>query len=226
MPPIYCTLVRGILNDSQGGPLRPPGLRMSEALGEVQRVLRRNVGIKKGGGDAEPLLERLIDCIDKGKRLLAETQEQVAMYVEKIQKVDRTIDPVSDCLAELKLMYGAMERELLADDYSICQQMVRVMASLKPALFAGGGRGDSPRDNLDLERWFRLPKGHERRIHGRCHAGVRIVQEGATMLLALDAHRHHPQTFTEQELRPDRHAHVPESQKEAIRRRKVMRVAR
>ena len=44
-----------------------------------------------------------------------------------------------------------------------------------------------PRDNLDLERWFRVPKGHERRIHGRCHAGVRIVQEGATMLLALDA---------------------------------------
>jgi len=45
----YCTVVRGILNDSQGGPLRPPGLRMSEALGEVQRSLQRNVGLKKGG---------------------------------------------------------------------------------------------------------------------------------------------------------------------------------
>jgi len=31
----YCAAVRGIINDSQGGPLRPPGLRMSEALGEV-----------------------------------------------------------------------------------------------------------------------------------------------------------------------------------------------
>jgi hypothetical protein len=45
----YCAAVRGIINDSQGGPLRPPGLRMSEALGEVQQSLRRNVRRKKGG---------------------------------------------------------------------------------------------------------------------------------------------------------------------------------
>jgi len=115
---------------------------------------------------------------------------------------------------------------LLEDEDSICQQMGRMMASFKKGLFAGGGRGDLPRDNLDLERWFRLPKGHERRIHGRCHAGVRIVQEGPTMLLALDAHRHHPQPFTEEELRPYRDAVAPESQKQAIRRRKVMRTAR
>ena len=45
----YCAAVRGILNDSQGGPLRPPGLRMAEALGEVQQSLQRNVRLKKGG---------------------------------------------------------------------------------------------------------------------------------------------------------------------------------
>ncbi len=45
----YCVAVRGIINDSQGGPLRPPGVRMSEALGEVQQSLRRNVRRKKGG---------------------------------------------------------------------------------------------------------------------------------------------------------------------------------
>jgi hypothetical protein len=45
----YCAAVRGILNDSQGGPLRPPGLRMSQALGEVQQSLQRNVRLKKGG---------------------------------------------------------------------------------------------------------------------------------------------------------------------------------
>jgi hypothetical protein len=28
----YCTVVRGILNDDQGGPLHPPGLRMADAL--------------------------------------------------------------------------------------------------------------------------------------------------------------------------------------------------
>ena len=45
----YCAAVRGILNDSQGGPLRPPGLRMSEALGEVRQSLQRNLRLKKGG---------------------------------------------------------------------------------------------------------------------------------------------------------------------------------
>jgi hypothetical protein len=123
-------------------------------------------------------------------------------------------------------MFEKLERMLLANVDPICQQMGRVMASFKPGLFAGGGRGDWPRDNLDLERWFRLPKSHERRIHGRCHAGVRIVQEGATMMLALDAHRQHPQPFTEEELRPYRDAQVPDSQKEVIHRRKVMRAAR
>jgi hypothetical protein len=45
----YCAAVRGILNDDQGGPLHPPGLRMAEALTEVQESLQRNLGAKKGG---------------------------------------------------------------------------------------------------------------------------------------------------------------------------------
>src|SRR5664280_2825226 len=34
----YCAAVRGILNDDQGGPLEPPGLRMAAALHEVQEL--------------------------------------------------------------------------------------------------------------------------------------------------------------------------------------------
>jgi hypothetical protein len=45
----YCAAVRGILNDDQGGPLHPPGLRMAEALGEVRESLKRNLEAKKGG---------------------------------------------------------------------------------------------------------------------------------------------------------------------------------
>ncbi len=45
----YCAAVRGILNDDQGGPLHPPGLRMAEALDEVQESLQRNLDAKKGG---------------------------------------------------------------------------------------------------------------------------------------------------------------------------------
>jgi hypothetical protein len=44
-----CAVVRGILNDSQGGPLHPPGIRMSEALQEVRDSLDRTLGAKKGG---------------------------------------------------------------------------------------------------------------------------------------------------------------------------------
>ena len=66
--------------------------------------------------------------------------------------------------------------------------MAVVMAAFMVGLFAGIDLPDVPEDNLDLERWFRLPKCHERRIHGHRHAGVRIVQEGATLALVLDAH--------------------------------------
>ena len=45
----YCAAVRGILNDDQGGPLHPPGLRMSEALQEVHASLDRNLRVQKGG---------------------------------------------------------------------------------------------------------------------------------------------------------------------------------
>src|SRR3954467_5300914 len=45
----YCAAVRGILNDDQGGPLHPAGLRMAEALAEVEESLHRNLGAKKGG---------------------------------------------------------------------------------------------------------------------------------------------------------------------------------
>ncbi len=82
------------------------------------------------------------------------------------------------------------------------------------------------RDNLDLERWFRLPKSHERRIHGHRHMGVRIVQEGPTAVHALDAHASHPQPFTVDDLLPYRAARPPTSQTEAVNRRKIMRKAR
>jgi hypothetical protein len=158
--------------------------------------------------------------------LVAATQKQVAGYVATIRKVDALLEPATGRCAKRRRRYGTLERALLKDEDTICQQMGRVMASFQPGLFAGGDRGDWPRDNLDLERWFRLPKGHERRIHGRCHAGVRIVQEGETMMLALDAHRHHPHPFKEAELRPYRDADVPDAQREVIHRRKVMRAAR
>ena len=99
------------------------------------------------------------------------------------------------------------------------------MTAFEPGLFSGGD-ADLPIDNLDLERAFRLPKGHERRIHGHAHAGVRIVQHGPTLLLTLDAHARHPEPFSAEDLIPWRHANAPEAQLQSMRRRRVMRLAR
>jgi hypothetical protein len=44
----YCAAVRGIVTDDQGGPLHPPGVRMAEALGEVQESIQRNLDAKRG----------------------------------------------------------------------------------------------------------------------------------------------------------------------------------
>ena len=104
-------------------------------------------------------------------------------------------------------------------------QMAVVMAAFCVGLFAGGKLQGLPLDNLDLERWFRLPKGHERRINGRRHAGVRLVQEGATLMPVLDAHREGA-VFTAEQLLDYRNAKPPADELEAIKRRKVMRKAR
>jgi hypothetical protein len=108
----------------------------------------------------------------------------------------------------------------------IHQQMVQVMLSFLAGLFVGEGRFESIRDNLDLERWFRLPKSHERRIHGHRHAGLRIVLEGPTLVHALDAHAAHPGLFTVDDLLPYRTAREPPCQAEALNRRTIMRKAR
>jgi hypothetical protein len=109
---------------------------------------------------------------------------------------------------------------------AIHQQMVVVMSSFLAGLFVGAGQFDEIKDNLDLERWFRLPKSHERRIHGHRHAGIRIVLEGPTLVPALDAHEAHPGPFTVDDLLEYRAAREPPSQTEALNRRKIMRKAR
>ena len=44
----YCAAVRGILNDSRGGRLHPPGLRMSEALQDVRDRWSATASAKRG----------------------------------------------------------------------------------------------------------------------------------------------------------------------------------
>ena len=111
------------------------------------------------------------------------------------------------------------------DQDSFAKHMARLMTSFLPGLFVGSV-DELPRDNLDLERWFRQPKSHERRIHGRHHAGVRLVHDGPTLACALDAHLHHLGPFTAAELIPYRSAQPHPSQQAAVARHRIMRKAR
>jgi hypothetical protein len=155
-------------------------------------------------------------------------QEAIRRHVEVIREVAATLDPAEGWSDSRESDFDAILARLEGegDEDPIRAHFSSLMQSFRAGLFVGGDAMDPVRDNLELERWFRLPKGHERRIHGHRHAGVRIVQEGPTLLLALDAHVTHPGRFDAADLLPYRSAAEPESQRQAIDRRKLMRKAR
>jgi hypothetical protein len=154
------------------------------------------------------------------------TQEEVRKYIGAVRAVERTLALEEGDRAQRQHQFESLQQQFSSEAEPVYQQMAKVMASFQPGLFVVGLKADIAQDNLALERWFRLPKAHERHIHGHRHAGVRIVQEGATLAPALDAHLRHPKPFTQAELAPYRRAMPPPSQRQAIARRKTMRKAR
>jgi hypothetical protein len=150
----------------------------------------------------------------------------VALHVKDIEEVAATLEPGERACAQRKGAFeGLIDRFSRTED-PIHRQMVQVMTSFLAGLFVGEGKFELIRDNLDLERWFRLPKSHERRIHGHRHAGIRIVLEGPTLMHALDAHAAHPEPFTVDDLLPYRASREPPCQTQALNRRTIMRKAR
>lgn len=143
-----------------------------------------------------------------------------------IAEVAATLEPGTADVTERHERFEALIDRFEATEDPIQHGMATVMLSFLAGLFVGEEDYAEIRDNLDLERWFRLPKSHERRIHGRRHAGVRLVQTGATLVPALDAHATHPEPFTAADLLPYRDAREPPCQVQALGRRKIMRKAR
>jgi hypothetical protein len=170
-------------------------------------------------------LQRLAASIDRGLNLVEDVQVKVRSDVEKIQAVADTLDPAKGPVEERRIAFEQLQQRFSRQKESVAQHIVKLMISFVAGLFAGPV-ADLPEDNLDLERWFRKPKSHERRIHGRRHAGVRLVQEGPTLVLTLDAHTHHPEPFVAEDLIPYQSAQPPPSQQAAIVCRRLMRKAR
>jgi hypothetical protein len=168
----------------------------------------------------------LAGCIQGGLDGVKEQQEVIREYVAVIAEVAATLEPGAEEITERQEKFEALIDRFEATEDPIRHGMATLMLSFLDGLFVGEEAYEGIRDNLDLERWFRLPKSHERRIHGHRHAGVRIVVEGPTLVHALDAHVAHPGLFTVAELLPYRTAREPPCQTEALKRRTIMRKAR
>jgi hypothetical protein len=150
----------------------------------------------------------------------------VAEHVEQLDEINDTLDPLTGPSTKRRRRFRTIEARLRDSRDPILQHMAKTMKSFAPGLFSGGDDPDLPLDNLDLERSFRLPKGHERRIHGHAHAGVRIVHHGPCLLLVLGAHVRHPGPFSADELAEWIDAPAPPGQLDCRRRRRLMTRAR
>lgn len=153
-------------------------------------------------------------------------QESIRNDVKDVEEVAATLEPEGGTCRNRQAKFERLIERFQQTGDEIHKPMARVMISFLAGLFVGEGVFQEIKDNLDLERWFRLPKSHERRIHGHRHAGIRIVLEGPTLVHALDAHAFHPEPFTVEDLLPYRTARPPQCQKQALDRRKIMRKAR
>ena len=101
-------------------------------------------------------------------------------YVDVIAEVAATLEPGTGDITEREEKFEALIDRFEATEDPIRHGMATVMLSFLAGLFVGEGEYEAIRDNLGLERWFRLPKSHERRIHGHRHAGIRLVVDGPT----------------------------------------------
>ena len=157
---------------------------------------------------------------------MRDEQESIRNYVKDVEEVAATLETGGGTCGERQAKFeGVIERFQHTGD-PIHKQMAQVMVSFLAGLFVGQGLFEEIKDNLDLELWFRLPKSHERWIHGHRHARSRILLEGTILVHALDAHAFHPGPFKVDDLLPYRTAREPQCQRQALDRRKIMRKAR
>jgi hypothetical protein len=220
----YCAAVRGVLNDNHGGPLRPAGWRMAGALEAIDQSLERN--LQQPPTPIRSQLAQLQGYLQRGLAIYAQDKPQIAGYLATVQQIWDTLCPEQGARDARLTTFRQLCQQLAGTDDPITLHMSQVMQSFETGLFVGSPELDLPQDNLDLERWIRGPKGHERRIHGRQHVGRRMIIEGATLLPALDAHIRRTEPFTVKDLLPYAEVEVPASQQQAVTRHRMMKQAR
>ncbi len=217
----YCCIIRGILNDNHGGPFNPPGTRMYRALIEVKESIASNLR-KRQGTEIQSKLDCILALIRAGCEIYEIDQPRICRWVQYVKKIANKLDCKNGPLNRRRKSYQALARRLSKDQDEIVHSMAKTMRSWEAGLFVYIRGMKLPDDNLDLERWFRQPKGHERRIHGRKHVGTRVVVEGASLMPALDAHLNLTKPFSAEELMPCSDAGPTASEISATSRRRTM----
>ena len=132
----YCAAVRGILNDDQGGPLDPPGLRTAAVLEEVHDSLQRNLDAKKKG-PTEKRLSRLADCIERGLKHVRAEQEAIRECMADIKNIAETLEPENARCEERKGRFETLIDQFRETEDPIRLQMAKVMPSFQSGLFSG-----------------------------------------------------------------------------------------
>lgn len=179
----------------------------------------------------------LSSCIARGLQSTAEERARIDTELDQIRKVAATVDAKGDPYDVRLAQFDQLARTFAQSPSERNKNMAALMLRWKSGLFIGDGTAERqgqawagnpflPEDNYALERHFRTPKHHMRHIHGRAHAGIVIVQRGATLIPALDAHLLHPDLFAHDALRPYLDAPEPPRQRDARARARIMRSAR
>ena len=146
---------------------------------------------KRGLADAQ--LSQLRSCIARGLDSTAEERARVDIELDQIRKVAATVDAKADPYDVRLEQFDQLVRTFSQSSSERTQSMAGVMLRWRSGLFIGDGSAERtgeawagnlflPEDNYGLERHFRTPKHHMRHVHGRAHAGVVIVQRGATLI--------------------------------------------
>jgi hypothetical protein len=170
-------------------------------------------------------LSRLATCIDQGLTLVSPHFGQILDYSCSLAEVDACLSPSNGTAQQRNETFVELLNRYIASPDPVYQHFGTTMLSFEQGLFVGGDL-QLPQDNLDLERFFKRPKRHQRHIHGTAHAGSRLVSQGPTLIPTLDAHLRDPNPLTPEMLIPYCNSPIPSAQLQAIERRAVMRRAR
>jgi len=142
--------------------LSPSGFRMYEGLQEVYDSLGQNLS-KEGKARIDDQLEKLQDCIEQGMAEYEKDKKKIEGLLEAVVQTEKLLSPDAGTSEARQKRFHALGLRLKKKS-SKYKEMGKLMLSFEKGLFSGGDSLDLPIDNLDLERWFKTPKGHQRRI--------------------------------------------------------------